>query len=116
RLRRDRRLRPEGGPALCVELRIADHRLEQLLWRRPASADEAHRRRQDEASDRQGAAARRGARRLAPDPGPQGDRQGGGDAVVESPMTEEWTAERVQELIDRAPYHQWLGLKVVAVH
>ena len=30
-------------------------------------------------------------------------------------MTEEWTAERVQELIGRAPYHQWLGLKVVAV-
>ena len=31
-------------------------------------------------------------------------------------MTEELTAERVQELISRAPYHQWLGLKVVAVH
>jgi len=32
------------------------------------------------------------------------------------PMNEELTAERVQELIGRAPYHQWLGLKVVAVH
>ncbi len=31
-------------------------------------------------------------------------------------MTEELTAERVQELISRAPYHRWLGLKVVAVH
>jgi uncharacterized protein (TIGR00369 family) len=26
------------------------------------------------------------------------------------------TLEQVQELITRAPYHQWLGLKVVAVH
>ena len=31
-------------------------------------------------------------------------------------MSEELTAERVQELISRGPYHQWLGLKVVAVH
>jgi len=31
-------------------------------------------------------------------------------------MTEDITAERVQELIMRGPYHQWLGLKVVAVH
>src|SRR5258708_9733918 len=31
-------------------------------------------------------------------------------------MNEELTAERVLELIGRAPYHQWLGLKVVAVH
>jgi uncharacterized protein (TIGR00369 family) len=31
-------------------------------------------------------------------------------------MSEEWTAERVQALITRGPYHQWLGLKVVAVH
>ena len=31
-------------------------------------------------------------------------------------MSEELTAERVQELISRAPYHQWLGLRVVAVH
>ena len=31
-------------------------------------------------------------------------------------MTEEMTVERVQALISRAPYHQWLGLKVVAVH
>src|SRR3989442_6217104 len=30
-------------------------------------------------------------------------------------MTEELTVERVQELIVRAPYHRWLGLKVVAV-
>jgi uncharacterized protein (TIGR00369 family) len=31
-------------------------------------------------------------------------------------MTEELTVEGVQALISRAPYHQWLGLKVVAVH
>jgi uncharacterized protein (TIGR00369 family) len=31
-------------------------------------------------------------------------------------MTEELTAERVQALIPRGPYHQWLGLMVVALH
>ena len=31
-------------------------------------------------------------------------------------MTEELTMERLQDLITRAPYHQWLGLKVVALH
>ncbi len=31
-------------------------------------------------------------------------------------MSEELTPERVQELITRAPYHQWLGLKLVALH
>ena len=31
-------------------------------------------------------------------------------------MTDDLTPERVQELIMRGPYHQWLGLKVVAVH
>ena len=31
-------------------------------------------------------------------------------------MSEEITVERVQELILRGPYHQWLGLKVKAVH
>jgi uncharacterized protein (TIGR00369 family) len=31
-------------------------------------------------------------------------------------MSEEITIERVQELITRAPYHQWLGLKVIAVN
>ena len=30
--------------------------------------------------------------------------------------TDEVTVERVQALITRAPYHQWLGLKVTAVH
>src|SRR5512132_2932290 len=30
-------------------------------------------------------------------------------------MTDELTLERVQQLVTRAPYHQWLGLKVVAV-
>ncbi|MEA2903852.1 MAG: hypothetical protein QOI12_1239 [Alphaproteobacteria bacterium] len=30
-------------------------------------------------------------------------------------MSDEITIERVQELITRAPYHQWLGLKVTAV-
>ena len=31
-------------------------------------------------------------------------------------MSEQLTVERVQELITRGPYHQWLGLKVTAVH
>ena len=30
-------------------------------------------------------------------------------------MAEEMTVERVQEQLMRAPYHQWLGLKVVAL-
>ena len=31
-------------------------------------------------------------------------------------MSEEMTIERVQTMIRRAPYHQWLGLKVSAIH
>lgn len=31
-------------------------------------------------------------------------------------MDDDITLEKVQELVTRAPYHQWLGLKVVAVH
>jgi uncharacterized protein (TIGR00369 family) len=31
-------------------------------------------------------------------------------------MSEDITIERVQQMITRAPYHQWLGLKVVALH
>jgi uncharacterized protein (TIGR00369 family) len=31
-------------------------------------------------------------------------------------MSEDMTVERVQTMITRAPYHQWLGLKVIAVH
>jgi uncharacterized protein (TIGR00369 family) len=31
-------------------------------------------------------------------------------------MSEDITVERVQTMITRAPYHQWLGLKVTAVH
>jgi uncharacterized protein (TIGR00369 family) len=31
-------------------------------------------------------------------------------------MSEEMTLERVQALVTRGPYHQWLGLKVIAVH
>jgi uncharacterized protein (TIGR00369 family) len=30
-------------------------------------------------------------------------------------MSEDISVERVQELITRGPYHQWLGLKVIAV-
>jgi uncharacterized protein (TIGR00369 family) len=30
-------------------------------------------------------------------------------------MSEEITAERVQEQLMRAPYHQWLGLRVIAL-
>ncbi len=46
---------------------MQDHRLQQLLRRRSRGADAADRRRQDEAGDRQGAAARTGARRVAAD-------------------------------------------------
>ena len=31
-------------------------------------------------------------------------------------MTGELTFERIQELVTSGPYHQWLGLKVIAVH
>src|SRR6266516_3015053 len=93
-LRRDRRLRSEGGFALRVDLRA-----------------QAHRRRQDASRDRQGAAARPGARGTASDPGPRGHRQGRGDA-----MSEELTLARVQALVTRGPYHQWLGLEVIALH
>ena len=31
-------------------------------------------------------------------------------------MTDELTAEAIEQKILRAPYHRWLGLKVVAVH
>jgi uncharacterized protein (TIGR00369 family) len=31
-------------------------------------------------------------------------------------MSEDMTVDKAQELITRAPYHQWLGLKVIAVH
>jgi len=31
-------------------------------------------------------------------------------------MSEDMTVERVQTMIARAPYHQWLGLRVIAVH
>ena len=73
--------------------------------------------RQDEAGDRQGAAARCGARGIAADPGPRGHRQGRGGAVIrEGSVSEELTIEKVQELITRGPYHQWLGLKVIALH
>jgi len=30
-------------------------------------------------------------------------------------VSEEMTLERVQEIVTRGPYHQWLGLKVVSV-
>ncbi len=31
-------------------------------------------------------------------------------------MSEDITLERVQQMITRGPYHQWLGLKVLALH
>jgi uncharacterized protein (TIGR00369 family) len=31
-------------------------------------------------------------------------------------VSDDLTLERAQELVTRAPYHQWLGLKVVALH
>ena len=37
-----------------------------------------------------------------------------GQVVLEPVQVQE--PARVQELVTRAPYHQWLGLKVVALH
>src|SRR5437868_7506242 len=31
-------------------------------------------------------------------------------------MSDEITIEKVQQLVTRAPYHQWLGLKIIALH
>jgi uncharacterized protein (TIGR00369 family) len=31
-------------------------------------------------------------------------------------MSEELSLEKIQALVTRAPYHQWLGIKVVALH
>ena len=31
-------------------------------------------------------------------------------------MSEQLTLEQVQEIVTRAPFHKWLGLKVIAVH
>src|SRR5579872_3587318 len=39
----------------------------------------------------------------------------GHDSRGVTSMSEELTIEKVQELITRAPYHRWLGLKVVAL-
>jgi uncharacterized protein (TIGR00369 family) len=36
--------------------------------------------------------------------------------MPEQMTSEEITLERVQELVTRGPFHQWLGLRVVAVH
>ena len=36
--------------------------------------------------------------------------------MPEQVTPEDITLERVQELVTRGPFHQWLGLKVVAVH
>ena len=35
---------------------------------------------------------------------------------AESPMTDEITREKVQAMIMRAPFHQWLGIEVLALH
>ena len=35
---------------------------------------------------------------------------------LQSTMSEQLTLEQVEALVTRAPYHQWLGLKVIAVH
>jgi uncharacterized protein (TIGR00369 family) len=31
-------------------------------------------------------------------------------------MSEQLTLEQVEAIVTRAPYHKWLGLKVIAVH
>ena len=75
-----------------------------------AGADGADPAGQDQAGDRQGAAARAGGRRASPHPGPRDFRQGGGDAVnaQEARKNRErtLTLEQVQEIVTRAPYPQ----------
>src|SRR5262245_4078376 len=44
------------------------------------------------------------------------DKPGHDERESGARMSDEITLERVQELVTRAPYHQWLGLKVVALH
>jgi uncharacterized protein (TIGR00369 family) len=41
-----------------------------------------------------------------------------GDKATDKPKSPgaDLTLEQVQEIVTRAPFHQWLGLKVVAVH
>jgi len=36
--------------------------------------------------------------------------------VVVTALSEQLTLEQIHEIVTRAPFHQWLGLKVVAVH
>src|SRR5262249_32950861 len=43
-------------------------------------------------------------------------RNDGSVRIGEQRMTDEVTIEKAQELISRGPYHQWLGIKVVALH
>src|SRR5262245_34415739 len=76
RLWGNRRLRPEGGSALCLDLRAADHRLQQLLRRQPPGADGLDRAGQAETGYRPRAAARGRRRRSAPDRGAGSLRQG----------------------------------------
>jgi uncharacterized protein (TIGR00369 family) len=45
-----------------------------------------------------------------------GPRVRGDHMEPERIMADELTIERVQEHLMRAPYHQWLGLKVIALH
>jgi hypothetical protein len=52
---------------------------------------------------------------LMPKSGRPGFSLSGAMTPQGKPMIEEITLERVQELVTRAPYHKWLGLKVVAV-
>src|SRR5438105_3155271 len=110
-MRSDGRTRSERRSPLCLELRTADHRLEQFLRREPRRIDADDRSAHIEARDRQNPAAGRGRGRTAPHRRTQSDRQGGGDA-----MSEEISIETVQRLIARAPFHQWLGLEVIALH
>src|SRR5262249_55192350 len=103
---------PEGGSALCVELRAENHRLEQLLRRESHGPDGHDRARQNAPADREDAAARSGRRRAAPDPRPGGHRQGGGRAMS-AQTNEQITPEQVEQLLRRGPFHQWLGIKVL---
>src|SRR5262245_42644362 len=111
-MRRDRGLRSEGGFAVRLEVRDRDQGFEQFLRRRSRGSDDDDPEQADRAGDRQGAAARAGARGLASHSRSRSDRKGRGDAMSDPASL---TLEQIQEIVTRAPFHKWLGLQVIAV-
>src|SRR5439155_4466959 len=80
-MRRHRRLRPDRGSALHLDLRVEDPRLEQLDTRRSRTAAAARRRAPPSTGHRPYPAVERGPRGDQPARGPRRVRQGRGRAV-----------------------------------